>query len=487
MTGAVEPRGDVGPVGEASRGSESLFTRLLRLSRMTAVRLSLLYFAVFSLFSVFLVVLISHDAARIMTQQLHEAIDLDIANLEEQYQSGGLVRLLVTLDELGRRPDAGLFYVVDTSGNAIAGNVAELPPGAVDATDDEPHPLDYSRFDGGREIRRFALVRTFVLDNGFRVLVGRDIGERERFRTVVRKAFRAVVVVMILLGATTWWFLSRRVLKRIDQVSATSGRIVAGDLSGRLPVTGSGDEFDRLALSLNGMLARIGDLMKGMKEVSDNVAHDLKTPLTRLRNRVEAALAGEPTVERYREALEATIEESDGLIRTFDALLTIARLEAGSKLGNAVPVDVAEVVREIAELYEPSAEEAGGTVEVDISPGEHVLTGNRELLAQALANLVDNALKYGHTPGEGPRVTIGLDGTGDRLVLRVADSGPGVPEADHRRVLDRFVRLEASRSAPGSGLGLSLVSVVARLHGMEIGLEDAAPGLRVVLRATHRT
>ena len=468
-------------------GSGGPFAALRRLSRTTAVRLSLLYLVVFTAFSVFLVVAVTHDATRILTRQLHDAIDADVEGLQEDYRKGGMLRLVYALDERSRRPDAGLYYVVDTSGNPVAGNVAELPPSALSTEDDDPHPIDYERFDGGKETRHVALVRAFALDNGFRVLVGRDVGERERLRSVFRKAFRYVAVLMVVIAGLTWWFLSRRVLKRIDQVSATSRRIVDGDLTGRLPVTGSGDEFDRLAVGLNDMLERIGELMKGLKEVSDNVAHDLKTPLTRLRSRAETALAGSDDPDRWREALEATIDDADGLIRTFDALLTIARLEAGAKLGAPVAIDVGAVVAEIVELYEPSAEDLGGTVAARIGAGEHVLMGNRELFAQALANLVDNALKYGAGDGEGPQIVVAVEGTGDGLVVSVADRGPGVPDADRARIFDRFVRLEASRSRPGSGLGLSLVAVVARLHGLEIALEDAAPGLRVVLRAALRT
>lgn len=464
----------------APASSEGFLAKCLRVSRMTAVRLSILYFVVFTLFSLFLVVLVSHDAARIMSAQIHEAIDTDVAALEEQYHAGGLVRLLVTLDELGRRPDAGLFYVVDTSGNPIAGNVAELPPGAIAGADEDPRPLDYTRFENGSEVQRFALVRTIVLDNGFRVLVGRDVGERERFRMVIRKAFRAIAVVMVLLGGATWLFVSRRVLKRIDQVSATSRRLVAGDLSGRLAVTGSGDEFDRLAVSLNTMLDRIGELMKGLKEVSDNVAHDLKTPLTRLRNRAEAALSGEPSAERYREALEATIDESDGLIRTFDALLTIARLEAGSGGGDTSPLDLAEVVDEVAELWEPVAEEEDATLTVATEPGLRV-AGRRELLAQTLINLLDNALKHGRAEGRPSVIALTLARDGTRARITVADNGDGIAEADRARVFERFTRLEASRSTPGSGLGLALVAAVIRRSGGEITLSDANPGLKVTI------
>jgi signal transduction histidine kinase len=260
---------------------------------------------------------------------------------------------------------------------------------------------------------------------------------------------------------------------------------MAGDLSGRLSITGSGDEFDRLALNLNGMLERIDSLMRGLKEVTDNVAHDLKTPLTRLRNRCEAALRTAKTDADYRRALEATIEESVGLIRTFDALLMIARAESGEVRDGMAEFDIAEVARDVGELYEPLAEDKGLTLQIQAN--EHAtVKGNRELVSQALANLVDNAIKYGQRNGAGENgaeaeIVVKAMGEGDRILLTVTDAGPGIPEADRSRAVERFVRLEQSRSQPGSGLGLSLASAVARLHGGELKLEDNQPGLRTVI------
>lgn len=458
------------------------FSGLRRLFRTTAVRLSAIYILVFTAFSLSLVVGVTHEAARVMNRQIAEAIDGDVESLRDDYRAGGIVRLFFTLDERARRPDAGLFYVVDPSGNPVAGNVAELPIQAMTDTDDEPHALPYSRIENGREIRHVALVRAFALDNGFHVLVGRDIGERERFREVFRKAFRWIAGAMVVLAGLTWWFLARRVLKRIDQVSAASRRIVGGDLSGRLPVSGSGDEFDRLAIGLNGMLAKIADLMKGLKEVSDNIAHDLKTPLTRLRNRAEAALAGPEDAGRYREALEASIEESDGLIRTFDALLKIARVEAGSPTAAFEIIDLEAVAEDVAELFGPAAEEEGGSVEVVEDDRTHRIMGDRELIAQMLVNLVDNALKHGRHDGRAPDVRIWLEQTGLTASVIVFDDGPGVPDADRARVLDRFTRLEASRNTPGSGLGLALVAAIVRHHKGTIELGDAHPGLKVTIR-----
>jgi signal transduction histidine kinase len=268
-------------------------------------------------------------------------------------------------------------------------------------------------------------------------------------------------------------------------MTGTAQTIMAGDLTGRLPVIGSGDEFDRLALNLNGMLTRIESLMRGLKEVTDNVAHDLKTPLTRLRNRCEAALRSAKSEAEFRKVLEQTIEESEGLIRTFDALLMIARAESGEVREGMAEFDAAEVARDVSELYEPLAEDKGLTLEVEAKQRAAV-KGNRELLSQALANLVDNAIKYaapvekppGAVNGKRSGIKVTADAEADRIVLTVSDRGPGIPSDDRSRVMDRFVRLERSRSLPGSGLGLSLVSAVARLHGGELRLEDNAPGLR---------
>jgi signal transduction histidine kinase len=291
-------------------------------------------------------------------------------------------------------------------------------------------------------------------------------------------------MALVSIGGGYW--VSRKLLTRIDAVSATSRTIMEGDLTGRLPVHGSGDELDRLSESLNLMLARIEQLMAGLREVSDNIAHDLKTPLNRLRNRVEEALRephGEPV---YREALERTIEEADGLIKTFNALLSIARLEAGAGGENREQLDVSELVRDVAELYEPVAEERGILLKAETAP-PLVIRADRQLLGQAIANLIDNAIKYGapdaaqENGGAAPEVEVSVGANEGVAEIVVTDRGPGVPEAERERVLNRFVRLEASRCEPGSGLGLSLVAAVARLHGGTLKLEDNAPGLRVVL------
>jgi signal transduction histidine kinase len=300
---------------------------------------------------------------------------------------------------------------------------------------------------------------------------------------------------VVVLGLGGGVFVARRVLRRIDAMTGTTQRIMAGDLGGRLPVGRSGDELDRLAENLNAMLERIEALMIGLKEVSDNIAHDLKTPLTRLRNRAEEALAKSSNETEYRTALERTIEESDGLIRTFNALLMIARAESGQARDNMDDFEAADVANGIHELYEPLAEDDGMVLRVRTAPGP--LHGNRELISQALANLVENAIKYGRPAAaaqplgadaaDGAReILIEARRDGDRVLLSVTDHGPGIPEADRSHAVERFVRLEASRTLPGSGLGLSLASAVATLHGGDLTLADANPGLRATLALPAR-
>jgi len=275
------------------------------------------------------------------------------------------------------------------------------------------------------------------------------------------------------------------VLKRIDAMTEKAQTIMAGDLAGRLPVAGTGDELDRLADNLNAMLERIEGLMGGLKQVSDNIAHDLKTPLTRLRNRCEQALRGARGEAEYRAALESTIAESDELIRTFDALLMIARAESGHARDNMVEFDAAAIARDVGELYEPLADEKGLALKVE-APAEAPVRGNRELISQALANLIDNAIKYAapdtvKVNGVPAEILVKAGADADRITLTVADHGPGIAAADRGRVVERFVRLEQSRSQPGSGLGLSLASAVARLHGGELKLEDNEPGLKSII------
>lgn len=458
-------------------------TALGKLLRTTAFKLMLVYLTVFALFAAVLLIYLAWNTRRLITEQITQTVDAEITGLSEQYRLGGIRRLVLVVDARSRRPSSSLYLVTTPAGEGLAGNVGSLATGILQ-TPGWTETI-YRRLDDQDAAEHHALVRVFQLPGGFRLLVGRDLEERERLQDIVLAAGRWSVAIVIVLGVAGGFFVTRRVLKRVDAMTETTRTIMGGDLAGRLPIAGTGDELDRLAENLNAMLERIEALMHGLKEVSDNIAHDLKTPLTRLRNRCEEALRVAEDESQYRAALENTIEESDALIRTFNALLMIARAESGQARDNMSDFDAAEIARGVGELYEPLADDKGLVLRVE-APAAAPVHGNRELVSQALANLVDNAIKYGAPNGAAANgaaseiVVKALD-AGEKILLTVADGGPGIPEVDRARAVERFVRLEQSRSEPGSGLGLSLASAVARLHGGELRLEDNHPGLRTVI------
>jgi signal transduction histidine kinase len=454
-----------------------------KLLRTTAFQLTLVYLLIFVLFAASLLGYFALNTRRLINEQITRTVTAEIGRLRDQYTETGIRGLVLIIDLRSRRPGSSLYLVTTPNGEALAGNVGSLQPGVLD------HPgwleTSYRRIEATEEVEHRALVQVVELPGGFRLLVGRDLEERERIYGIIANAGRWSFALVVVLGLAGGFFVSRRVLKRIDAMTDTAHTIMAGDLSGRLPVAGTGDELDRLANNVNAMLERIEALMHGLKEVSDNIAHDLKTPLTRLRNRCEQALRGAKGEGDYRAALESTIAESDELIRTFDALLMIARAESGHARDNMIEFDAAEIARDVGELYEPLADEKGLALRVE-APLAAPVRGRRELESQALANLIDNAIKHAgaeasKTNGAPAEIVVGAGVDGERITLSVADRGPGIPEADRGRVVERFVRLEQSRSQPGSGLGLSLASAVARLHGGELKLEDNHPGLRSVI------
>jgi len=457
-------------------------TALGKLIRTTAFKLTLVYLGIFVLFAASLLAYFALNTRRLITEQITATVNGEVNGLSEQYGQGGLRRLVIVVDVRSRRPGSSLYLVTTPSGEGLAGNVGSLEPGVLD------HPgwleTNYHRLEAPEGAEHRALVRVVQLPGGFHLLVGRDLDERERLFGIVVNAGQWSLALVIVLGLIGGFFVSRRVLSRIDAMTGTAQTIMAGDLSGRLPVAGTGDELDRLADNVNAMLERIEALMRGLKEVSDNIAHDLKTPLTRLRNRCEQALRSATGEASYRAALESTIAESDDLIRTFDALLMIARAESGQARDNMTEFDASEIARDVGELYEPVADEKGIALKID-APAAAPVRGNRELVSQALANLIDNAIKYagpsGKANGAPAEIVVRAGNDGERIAISVADRGPGIPDVDRGRVVERFVRLEQSRSEPGSGLGLSLASAVARLHGGELKLEDNHPGLRTTI------
>ncbi|MER8426223.1 ATP-binding protein [Mesorhizobium sp. M1403] len=472
--------------------------------RTTAARLSALYLLLFALCAVLLVLYMTSLSARMLTAQTQETINDEVLGLARAYQRGGLPVLVRVVEQRSRQPGANLYLIADANGQILTGNVQSLEPGVIEAEGWTTEPFSYRRFGEGELERQRnpvsdpnepaqnevqaegekghnAIALVLRLPNQMIMLVGRDLGEPERFRAVIRRALMLALGMMGVGGLLIWFFVGRAALKRIDSVSEASRRIMGGDLSGRLPVTGAGDEFDRLSENLNSMLARIATLNEGLKQVSDNIAHDLKTPLTRLRNRAEATLSGKHNTSDYRQALEGTIAESDQLIKTFNAILMISRLEAGYSSESTTTVDLAAAVHDVVELYEPVAEEAGVTLETSVQ-GAFAVNGNRELIGQALSNIVDNAIKYSTDSTSRPTVRVTLERIDGEIRLAVSDNGQGIPDdVDRARVTERFVRLEKSRSQPGSGLGLSLAKAIMTFHNGRLALLPGNPGLSVVM------
>ncbi len=455
-------------------------TAVGKLFRATAFRLALAILALSAVGAGIVLTAVAWQVVKLVDEETGRTIDVEAKGLIDTYDREGLIGLYQVIEARKREPGASLYLLTNPAGKSLAGNVQQIPPGVLER---KGFVDVFYRSSVGGERTHQALVRIYRLPPGFLLLVGHDLADRGRIEKVMVRALAVSLIFFAALAALGALFVARRVLKRIDDMNTSAHGIMAGDLTRRLPVSGSGDEIDRLAEGLNEMLGRIGELMQGLREVSDNIAHDLRTPLTRLRNHAEAALAFGGDAASYRAALEKTIEESDGLIRIFNALLLIARAEAGGDVEGLQPFDVGEAARSVAELYEPIAEEEGVALRVE-TDGELAVRGNRELIGQTIANLVDNALKYAAPKDDGPagvrpEVLIRVRRSGGLVELTVADRGPGIATADRVRVLDRFVRLEGSRSRPGSGLGLSLAAAVARMHGGTVELEDNEPGLRV--------
>jgi signal transduction histidine kinase len=445
----------------------------IRLFRTLAFRIALAYLAMFAVSAAALVAFTYWNSHRTLDAETDQTIQAEIAGLSEQYQRQGLGGLTDVLTARSMHASQGLYLLVGPLGHPLAGNLDAWP--IIKPSGGRVVEVDYQRRVGGIQERHPARGRVFKLTGGFRLLVARDIQERRETERLFTTALPWSVILMLTLGLVGGALMSRNLMRRLDSINGTSREIMAGDLSRRLPLSRAGDEFDTLARNLNRMLNRIERLMKGMREVTDSVAHDLRSPLNRLRNRLEGILRRLAPEDREAAEIEAAIAETDRLMSTFDSLLLIAEAESGAARNSMGEVDLSALAHDVWELYAPVAEES--SIALDMTPrnGAIPVRGNGNLLSQALANLVDNAIKY--TP-PGGKVTIAAERNGVGAVLSVADDGPGIAEEDRPRVIERFVRLEASRHSPGTGLGLSLVAAVARLHEAQFELSDNHPGLK---------
>ncbi len=457
-----------------------------RLFRTSAFRLSVIYASLFTLLSTISLGFIYWSTSSQINEQIDARLRIETDYLTNLYESGSVPELLEAIQRRNQIDTYGRFYYLENNETASSsedttdvempirikstqshttrnmGDVTDLPPGSALA------------FNPVR-------VAETQLQNGLKLTIGHEISDEEallKHTFVLVLGATAISLLFSLIGA---FLIGLRMLRRIDSVSRTASEIMSGDLSQRLSVTERDDEIDEIATKLNQMLNRIEDLMKSMQQVTNNVAHDLRSPLTRLRNRMEVTLLEERDSESYREEMEGAIGDADSLIQTFNAMLSIARLEAGIDGTQWAESSIGDLLEELAELYDAVAEDAGMQFSANIADNP-VFYCNRHLIGQAVTNLLDNAIKYSPVTG---KISIELTGNNDEFEIAVSDNGPGIPAEERERVFERFVRLENERNSPGNGLGLSLVQAVVRIHKATLTLDDNEPGLIVRLRFTR--
>lgn len=455
-----------------------------RLFHTSLFRIALLYLLLLGVTLLALMGFVYWSTSNLIERQTEETVAAEIRGLAEQYRDEGLPRLMgVIRERSGREGSEENVYLLTGPGRQpLAGNLTGWPEEISD--EDGWVEVTLGRSDDPSGAKHIVRGRAFTLAGGYQLFVGRDTVERGDFRDIMLGALAWALLPALVLGLLGGALIGRYSLRRVDAVRAAGEDIVGGDLTRRVPLTGSGDEFDRLATTINEMLARIETLMGGMRLVTDSLAHDLRSPLTRAKSTIETALRKrDEDPETYRDALAQTAAELETIQRTFDSLISIAQAEAGLNRLTLAELDLSALAGDLLEVYQPIAEDAGLELAGEIAPGI-VVKGHRQLLGQAIANLLDNAIKYSPAGGR-----IGVDlatATDGGACFTVADGGPGIPAEDRQRVLERFVRLDVSRGTPGSGLGLSLVAAVAKLHGFGLELADNAPGLKVTLAMPAR-
>lgn len=447
--------------------------------RGTSFRLLAWYAAVFGASVAILFLIVYWITIAALDEQLSDSVERETEVLAELYRTGGLDRLVraIELRMAELRPPRRYYLLQDAAGRRIAGNLPPMKPVEgervlpvrsllADPTSKPDDPADaYPVVAQGRQLK-----------NGGFLLVGESRYRAVKAREAIVRALAWGIAITVLLAAAGGAALGMGFLRRIEEINRTTRSIMEGDLARRVPASGGGDEMDQIAVNLNAMLDRIQALMESLKRVSDDIAHDLRTPLSRLRQRLEAARGR--TGADGDAVIEQSLAEVDAILETFSALLRISQIESGARRAAFSDVSLGQIVSTVSEAYAPVAEDRSQRLEIAVA-GVTALNGDRELLTQMMANLIENSIR--HCP-PGVEITVALRQEAGAPVICVADTGPGIPASEREKVFRRFYRLEASRTTAGSGLGLALVKAVADLHGASVELSDNNPGLRVIVR-----
>jgi signal transduction histidine kinase len=449
--------------------------RFLGVLDTSPFRIAIVYSIVFAIGAAALIYAVDFAVSRVVDGSTDNLIEAEVQGLREQMLVLSRGDFIELVEQRSQDQDVrgAVYLMVDPQLRPVAGNVPAWPK----INTKEKWFLFKVSVPFGDETREHEMrARYFALPGGFQMLVGHDVQERQDVKSLMMRGLIAAVVLTLLLGLGGGFWMGRRILAQAGAISAVATQIMRGDLSQRLPVRDADDEINTLAREINTMLDKNEQLTLGMRTVLDSAAHDLRTPLNRLQASAEGAMASLTPGSAERRVLERVTTEVDHMRSTLDALLRIALAETGTVARE--PVDLSELVGSVVDLYAPVSEERGIVLESSVAPGAHV-QGNRQLLAQALANLLDNAIKF--TP-DGGHIRVALDGSGSAPQVIVEDNGPGIPADKREIVLGRRVRLDEARNVPGSGLGLSLVAAVTKLHGAHLVLDDAGPGLKVSLK-----
>jgi signal transduction histidine kinase len=441
-----------------------------RLVRNASVGLALLYATLLAASAVVLGFIVYWTVQTSVDQQMTARIDAEIEILKGELRSEGSAELTREVEKRINYFGALEYFLADADGKRLAGNLTNLP------TTDGWSDIAVPEGQHGNDPKYFR-VKTVHLDNGFRLVVGDDLGPKEDIRRAFLGALDWALLAFLVLTLTAGALLSNAFLSRVDAIGRTAEAIINGDLSSRVPLRGTNDNFDRLSATLNRMLDQIQLLMESLGQVSNDIAHALRTPLGRLRQKLEAARVTSGANSKCATIIDAALVETDNILDTFSALLRIAQIESGTRMAGFREIDLSKLFETVSEAFSAAAEDDGKTLTAKIAPSVK-LWGDRDMISEMLANLIDNAIR--HTPA-GAHIEVSLVDHGSQLVASVADDGPGVPQSECERIFRRFYRLERSIKAPGTGLGLSLVAAVAELHGMEFRASDNAPGLRMTM------